>query len=97
MKIKREIDGQICEFELTDDELNDAIRKYNRNDVEDYVKHIMRGRCDYDDSTTRRIQSHIDEITDKYWEYHVDSYYTSGSWTEDIEDAIRDMLKEGKI
>lgn len=97
MKIKREVNGQTFEFELTDEEIGEVFRESDRADVMDFIRGTMPRLAEWDDAIIRRVRSHVEEVIDRYQEKRIDAYYTSGSWTEDIEDAIRDMLEEGKI
>lgn len=91
MKIKREIDGRVFEFELTSQEMANAYIEWqkviDKRDVTDTIAEMF-----YRREITREemedLNDDLDDITFEYQEY-CDEQYMRVDWMTPLEDIIR--------
>lgn len=93
MKIKREIDGRVFEFELTGEELDDAYLHSFFEDVQYYIDEYVPD-MDFSDDDIAYLREHANEIAQICRKYHDRHYYDSGLWSEVIFDVITERLKQ---
>ena len=94
MKIRREVNGRLVEFELTGHELADAYEEYQRNsDIADImsVADFHTDDAEFEEEygiTVEKLEEIAPECARRYRHYMDDD----GRWFDNAVDAIRDVI-----
>lgn len=94
MKIKREVNGQVLEFDLTDREMANAYIEWrkviDKRDVTDTIADMFyRGEITREEMED--LNDDLDDIVFEYQEY-CDEQYMYIDWTTALKDIIRGYL-----